>query len=221
MKTISTLLTWLEGGSRALRVKCMGQVWAGSQTGVKFCVVAFSGVSWMSFTIFLVFVIWDNNTLSVIVVVKWGNIGGVLSLASGTPVLGPREPVGWNLNFQFFTIPVLPKTWTVCTRIFFSGSHFGDSGPCWALLCIHLLLFHWDIPWFQGPAYPCGLCYCNTSSIDYQFFINCSLGGELFFLIWALCSRSVFSLFYWGNEKILRFFGGKVASELIGLIGQK
>lgn len=47
-------------------------------------------------------------------------------------------------------------------------------------------------PWFQGPAYPCGPCYCKTATVKYQFFITCFPGGELSFLIWALCSRSVF-----------------------------
>lgn len=179
----------VEGDSEA-----RGKRRPGSQAAFGPCVITFTGVSRMSFTVFLFFQfshLWNEIITLIIVVVEWGDIGGVLSLASGTLVCSFQEPVGCDWNFQLFPI----QTWDslyLCL-LYWSGS--GDSQPLLGALGYPswVLLFHClrTLP-DLGAAYLCGPCYWKTSSVKYQFFFSCFPQGDSSFLIWALCSRSVF-----------------------------
>lgn len=123
--------------------------------------------------------------------VEWGDVGGVLSLASGILVWGFQEPVGCDWNFQLF--PIQTRDSLHLCVLFWSGS--GDSQPLLGALGYPswVLLFHClrTLP-DLGPAYLCGPCYWKASNVEYQFFTNCFPRDDSSFLIWALCSRSVF-----------------------------
>lgn len=143
--------------------------------------------------------------------VEWGDIGGVLSLVSGTLVWGFQEPVGCDWNFQLF--PIQTRDSLHLCLLFWSGS--GDSQPLLGALGYPSWVL-WDLPTFVAPATerPPVLSTNSLSVVFYKVIRPFSSEPSVLGL-------SSF-LFYWGNEKkIWNLSGGIVVFELIGLIGQK
>lgn len=78
-------------------------------------------------------------------------MGGVLSLASGTPVLGKKSQWGCDLNFQFFAI----ETWDTLHLCLLLCSGSDHSQPLLGTVVYPRAPDppSENTPWFQGPAY--------------------------------------------------------------------